>query len=169
LQSLPNELIAQISEHLDPKDLVKFASTCKDYKDLFSKEVQDYKDIARELKDTYYHEVSVCKGRYVRYKYFVYNIKEAMIWCKNKVLNRKLLEKYIVNVNPIRVIVMSYTYNSDLDEYTEVNSRKMDFEVFLYYISKEYLNHIEECNKIYKRVTDGENGDLYEMERMRKE
>jgi hypothetical protein len=138
LQGLPNELIVQISELLNPKDLVRLASPSKDYKDLFSKEVGDYNDMARELKDSYYHEVSIYKNKYTRYTYFVYNLKKSMLWCGNKGLNQNLLEKYVANSDPVSIIVKSYTYNSDLDEYIELKSCKMNFEPFLYYISKEY-------------------------------
>jgi hypothetical protein len=59
MQNLPNEIITQITNYLKPKDLVSFSSTCKEYKDLLSKEVEEYKNIAEIVKNTHYHIVSI--------------------------------------------------------------------------------------------------------------
>jgi hypothetical protein len=40
IQDLPNEIIMQICDYLKDKDLIRFACTCKYYKDLFDEELK---------------------------------------------------------------------------------------------------------------------------------
>jgi hypothetical protein len=84
MQSLPIEIIAEISSHLKFKDVAHFSSTCKDYRDLLSKEVEEYKNIAEIIKETYYHIISVVMEPEITYDYYVYNIDKAMNFYRQK-------------------------------------------------------------------------------------
>jgi hypothetical protein len=71
MQNLPNEIIAEISNYLKPKDLVRFSSTCKEYKDLLSKKVEECRNIIEEVKNTYYNIVSIVMEPEVTYDYYI--------------------------------------------------------------------------------------------------
>jgi hypothetical protein len=105
MQNLPNEIIAEISNYLKPKDLARFSSTCKEYKDLLSKEVGEYKNIAEIIKNTYYRIVSIVMTPEVIYDYYVYDIKDSMNFYKYKYPKHELLDKYIRNIEPVTVIL----------------------------------------------------------------
>jgi thiol-disulfide isomerase/thioredoxin len=162
MQNLPNEIIYQISEYLDHKDLTRFSSTCKEYRDLLSKELEEYKNIAEVVNKTYYHIVRIVMNPEVVYAYYVYNVKDAIQFYKYKYPNHKLLDKYINSIEPVTVILRPKVYDSELGEYRETGeSRKMSFDSLLYYVTKEYIDFAKFSNEQY-------GDELYDMNKVLK-
>jgi hypothetical protein len=150
MQNLPNEIIAEISNYLKPKDLVSLSSTCKEYKDLLSKEVEEYRNIAEVVKNTHYHIVSIVKEPEVTYDYYVYNIEEAMNFYRYKYPKHELLDKFVSSIEPVTVILRPRVYDSELGEYVETGeSKKMSFDRLLYYVNQKFIEFYEFCNEQY--------------------
>jgi hypothetical protein len=144
MQNLPNAIIAEISNHLKPKDLVSLSSTCKEFKDLLGKEVDEYRKIAEVIKNTYYHVVSIVMEHDVTYDYYIYNVEEAIGFLRHKYRNHELLDKYIKSIEPVTVILKPRVYDSLLGEYVETGeSRKMSFDRFLYYVNRKFIDFYE--------------------------
>jgi hypothetical protein len=161
MQNLPNEIIAEISNHLKPKDLVCFSLTCKEYKDLLSKEVEKYKNMDEVVKKTHYHIISVVMKPEVKYNYYVYDIKDSMDLYERRYPNHELLNEYIRSIEPVIVILKPAVYDSDLDIYIETGeSRKMSFDSLLYYVCKRCIAFYKFCNE--------QLGDEYDMNKVMK-
>jgi hypothetical protein len=100
MQTLPNELIVKISESLPLTELQNLASTCKDYYDMFYKDIKDLQAIEKVLKSYYLRVVVSECNHYISHKFFIYNTKRALEICYDrKDLNTKLLRKYLPNIS----------------------------------------------------------------------
>jgi hypothetical protein len=151
MQNLPNEIICEISNYLKPKDLVSLSSTCKEFKDILSKEVNEYSKIVEVIKNTYYHVVSIIMEVDVIYDYYIYNIEEAMDFLRYKYRNHELLDRYIKDIEPVTVILKPSVYDQRLDKFVETGeSRKMSFDSFLYYVNRRFIDFYE----YWREITD---------------
>jgi hypothetical protein len=70
MNNLPNELIVKISESLSLEELQNLASTCKDYYDMFHKDIKDLQAIEKVLK-SHYIRVIVSKYWIIAYKFYI--------------------------------------------------------------------------------------------------
>jgi hypothetical protein len=148
MQYFPNEIICEISSYLKPKDLINLSSTCKDLQDVLSKEVYEYKKIDDIVKSTYYHIVSIAKGPNIIHDYYIYNIDEAIDFLRYKYRNHELLDKYIKTIDKVKVILKPRVYINELGEFVETGeSRKMNFDSFLYYIGRKFISFYKHLNK----------------------
>jgi hypothetical protein len=162
MQNLPNEIICEISSYLKPKDLANFSLTCKDFKDLLSKEVNEYRRIAEVIKNTYYHIVSIVKKPDVVYDYYIYNIEEAINFLRHKYRNHELLDKYIKTIEPVTVILKPRVYLDKLGEFVETGeSKKMTFDSFLYYFNRRFIS-------FYKHMNEACQDQIYDMNKVMK-
>jgi hypothetical protein len=151
MQYFPNEIICEISSYLKPKDLISLSSTCKDFQDILSKEVYEYKKIDEAIKNTYYHIVSIAKGPYIIYDYYIYNIDEAIDFLRYKYRNHELLDKYIKTIEKVKVILKPRIYIDELGEFVETGeSRKMNFDSFLYYFNRKFISFYKHLNKAHQ-------------------
>jgi hypothetical protein len=140
MQNLPLEIIAEISGHLKLKDFAHFSSTCKEYRDLFSKDIEEYKNIDEIVKGTCYYKVSIAMSPEVTYDYYVYVVDEGIDFYKQKYNKHKLLDKFINSIEPVTVILKPKVYSSESGEYVETGeSRKKSFDSLLYYVCKSFI------------------------------
>jgi hypothetical protein len=78
MQNLPNKLIVKISESLSLAELQNLASTCKNYYDMFHKDIKDLRFIEKVLKHYYYRFRIIDKANDSIYIFYVYNTKKAL-------------------------------------------------------------------------------------------
>jgi hypothetical protein len=121
MQSLPNEIVIEISKYLTPADIVHLSSTCKEYKDILDKTV-------KKLDEFYSNrcfEVYIVTSPITSYIYTVHLRKSK---CTRVVVKK-------------RVYVEELCKNVELDETNEIS-----FDMFLYYTGKSYLRLFENIN-----------------------
>jgi hypothetical protein len=124
MQSLPNEIIVEISKYLAPTDIVRLSSTCKEYKDILDKAVNFYKKID-ELYSNRCFKVCIVSSPIMSYIYKVYIRKSKCI----------------------RVTVKKCVYIEETCENVELDeTNEMSFDMFLYYAGKSYLGLFEHFN-----------------------
>jgi hypothetical protein len=124
MQSLPNEIIIEISKYLAPVDIVRLSSTCKEYKDIFDKTVKGYKKLD-EICSNRCFEVYIVTSPITSYVYTVYLRKSK---CTRVVVKK-------------RVYVEELCKSVELDESNEIS-----FDMFLYYAGKSYIGIFENIN-----------------------
>jgi hypothetical protein len=91
MQNLPNELIVEISKTLTLQDLKSLASTSQEYKALLDKVIKDVQEIDKYIKETYYIKVTIREDRNAAYRFYIYNTRDAIDFCRFKHnFNRKL-------------------------------------------------------------------------------
>jgi hypothetical protein len=154
MQNLPNEIIVEISKSLNIRDLRSLASTCSEYKNLIHKDIKELSTIEKALSK-HYIKVTVSEFGWLTYKFYIYNTKESLKWCrKNKDLNTKLLDKYINSFTPY-VIMKRYEIDRNLFEEVPVEVKKVDFQFFLDTVTSSYIQHLENVNNEEIHNTDG--------------
>jgi hypothetical protein len=148
MQNLPNEIIYEISKSLNNiRDLRSLASTCKEYKDLLYKDIEakELSTIEEALKK-YYIRVEVYHVSGLAYKFYIYNTRKALKWCrKKKDLNTLVLDKYINRFTPY-VIMKEYEFDPDLRKEIPVKVEKVDFQTFLTIVTSDYIQNLENEN-----------------------
>jgi hypothetical protein len=150
MQNIPNEIICKISKSLSIQDLRSLASTCNEYKNLIHKDIKELSTIEKELKK-YYIRVEVLHDGWLAYKFYIYNTKKALKWCrKKKDLNTKILDKYINSFTPY-VIMKEYEVDLDLRKEIPVKVEKVDFQTFLSIVTSDYIQNLERID----------NGEIY--------
>jgi hypothetical protein len=121
MQSLPNEIVIEISKYLAPADIVHLSSTCKEYKDILDKTV-------KKLDEFYSNrcfEVYIVTSPITSYIYTVHLRKSK---CTRVVVKK-------------RVYVEELCKSVELDETNEIS-----FDMFLYYAGKSYISIFENIN-----------------------
>jgi hypothetical protein len=69
----------------------------------------------------------------------IYNTKGALKWCyKKQYLNTRLLDKYTANTTPMK----RYAYDRDLRKEIPVETKKVDFQLFLDIVISSYLHNL---------------------------
>jgi hypothetical protein len=155
MQTLPNELIVKISESLTLEELQNLASTCKNYYNIFYKDIKDLQAIEKVLK-SYYLRVTFADYWGISHKFYIYNTKRALKMCYDrKDLNTKLLHRYLPNIKPF-VIMKRYEHDRELQEDIAVEMKKVDFQLFLDIVITSYLHNLNECNEEEKNITNGD-------------
>jgi hypothetical protein len=161
MQTLPKELIVQISESLTFEELQNLASTCKDYYNIFYKDIKDLQAIEKVLK-SYYIRVIVSKYWIIDYKFYIYNTKRALKMCYDRRdLNTKLLHRYLPNIEP-SVVMKRYEYDRELHKEVLVETKKIDFQLFLDIVISSYLQNLNELNEEEKNNTNDDD-ELFDM------
>jgi hypothetical protein len=134
--------------------LRSLASTCNEYNDLLYKDIKELSTIEKAL-NRHYIKVTVSEFGWLTYKFYIYNTKESLKWCrKNKGLNTKLLDKYINSFTPY-VIMKRYEIDPVLREEVPVETKKVDFQFFLSEVTSSYIQHLENENNEEIHNTNG--------------
>jgi hypothetical protein len=121
MQSLPNEIVIEISKYLAPADIVHLSSTCKEYKDILDKTVKELD----EFYSNRFFEVYIVANPITSYIYTVHLRKSKCI----------------------RVVVKKWVYVEELCKSVELDeTNEISFDMFLYYAGKLYLRLFENIN-----------------------
>jgi hypothetical protein len=139
MQSLPNEIVIEISKYLAPADVVHLSSTCKEYKVILDKAVKFYKKVD-EFYSNRFFEVYIVANPITSYVYTVHLKKSKCI----SVVVKK------------RVYVEELCKNVELDETNEIS-----FDMFLYYAGRLYLS-------IFENINSRCDEEIFDMNMMRK-
>jgi hypothetical protein len=78
MQTLPNELIVKISESLTFEELQNLASTCKNYYNIFYKDIKDLQAIEKVLKSYYLRVIVLECNHYISHQFYIYNTERAL-------------------------------------------------------------------------------------------
>jgi hypothetical protein len=75
MQTLPNELIVEISKSLIFSELQSLASTCKDYYYMFYKDIKDLQTIEKALQRYYIKLIFSVNYDTEEYCFYIHNTK----------------------------------------------------------------------------------------------
>jgi hypothetical protein len=128
MQSLPNELIVEISKTLPLEDIQSLASTCKIYRELLYKDIKNLKAmIMKDLKKNNIR-ITVTKNWNLSYKFCIYNTKKIVRKvCKKKGCFGGKIYEHFINTKPY-IIMKRYRFIPDLYKNSVAENKMVDFQ-----------------------------------------
>jgi hypothetical protein len=147
MQSLPNELIVEISKTLPLEDIQNLASTCKIYRDLLYEDIQKLKEmIMKDLKKNYIR-ITVAKDWNLLYKFCIYNTKRIVRKvCKKRGCFGGKIYEHLINTKPY-IIMKRYMFIPDLYKNIVAEKKMVDFQFLLDTVINSYIHNLDEVNE----------------------